>query len=358
MPTDRPTLATVAEAAGVSVATVSKVLNDRSDVAPATRARVQRSLAEHRYTAVPRRRQTTERSVELLVDHLHSTFTTEVIQGVLDAAAEAGVDVILSTRFSDRPHEQEKAPAWARRLARSGRIGVIAVTGDLYPEQEDALAAQSLPVVLVDPLDPQISGAPSIGSTNYTGGLTAGQHLVALGHRRVGYVGGARRSACNAARANGLRAALDQHRLSLDPAIVTAGAEFNFETGLRGGLQVLSVPNRPTAVLCGSDEVALGVVEAARRQGLRVPQDLSVVGFDDSPAARTSSPPLTTVRQPLGEMGALALRTVLRLADGGTVDAPHIELATRLVVRASTATPEPAVDATGVGLAGASGASA
>ncbi|GGL42281.1 LacI family DNA-binding transcriptional regulator [Phycicoccus endophyticus] len=334
--TARPTLATIADSAGVSVATVSKVLNGRSDVAEETRARVQRVLAAHRYTATPRRRPGMPRAVELLVDHLRSPFTSEVVQGVADAAAEAGVDVTLSTRASGGDHEPTDAE-WARRLARTGRCGLISVAGELTREQLRALSDAPVPVVLVDPIDPQASTTPSIGSTNFTGGLSAGQHLIALGHTSIGYVGGALRAACNAARVGGLRAAMEQHGLALDPALVTAGQVFDYETGLQGGLQLLDRAEPPTAVFCGADEVALGVLEAARRVGLRVPQDLSVVGFDDTPSAATSSPPLSTVRQPLEEMGKVALRTVLRLADGGTVDAPHVALATRLVVRASTA---------------------
>ncbi|MBM6401409.1 LacI family DNA-binding transcriptional regulator [Phycicoccus sonneratiae] len=338
MTTDRPTLAMIADSAGVSVATVSKVLNGRSDVAASTRARVQQVLEAHEYTAQPRRRRDATRSVELLVDHMHSPFTSEVVQGVADAAADEDVSVTLSTRVSMEGRDASPG-VWARALARSGRCALISVTGEMTREQVRALSDASLPVVLIDPIDPQASSAPSIGSTNFTGGLTAGSHLIALGHTRIGYVGGALRAACNAARVGGLRAAMEQHGLALDPGLVTAGQVFDFDTGLQGGLQLLDRDEHPTAVFCGADEVALGVIEAARQVGLRVPQDVSVMGFDDTPSATTGSPPLTTIRQPLGEMGRLALRTALRLADGGTVDAPHVALATQLVVRASTARP-------------------
>ncbi len=339
MGTERPTLATVAESAGVSVATVSKVLNGRKDVSPSTREKVQSLLAEHDYTALPRRRQEAGRTVELVVDHLLSGFTGSVVQGVMNAAAEHDVAVYLSTRESDAVREPETPQAWARRLAGNGRIAVIAITGEVSREQVAALEDHSMPVVLVDPIDPQTTHAPSIGSTNFTGGVTAGRHLLALGHRRIGYVGGALRAACNAARVGGLRAAMEHEGLTLEPELVTAGRVFDYDTGLQGGLQLLDRPDPPTALFCGSDEVALGVLEAARQHGLRVPQDLSVMGFDDAMAAPTSSPPLTTIRQPLSEMGALAVRTVLRLLDGGTVDSPHVALSTRLVVRASTAAP-------------------
>lgn len=337
-PAKRATLASVAASAGVSVATVSKVLNGRSDVAPSTRARVQTLLDEHAYV-VPRLRRAPEsaREVELVVDHLFSAYTGEVLQGVLDAAVEHDVTLSISSRQSDAARQPETPSAWAQRLAATGRCAVLAITGELTRGQVTALERVRLPVVLVDPLDPQKAGVPSVGATNFTGGLAAGQHLLALGHRRIGYVGGALRAACNAARVGGLRAALEAEGLTLAGDLVTAGRVFDYDTGLEGGLHLLALPERPTAVFAGSDEVALGVVEAARRHGLRVPQDLSVIGFDDTHLATMGSPPLTTIRQPLTEMGALALRTLLRLVDGGAVESPHVALATRLVVRGSTA---------------------
>jgi LacI family transcriptional regulator len=114
---------------------------------------------------------------------------------------------------------------------------------------------------------------------------------------------------------------------------------FSYEHGFAGGHALLDLPQPPTAVFAGSDETALGVVEAARARGLRVPEDLSVVGFDDTPVARLAAPPLTTVRQPLREMGAVAVRTALRLAAGERPYSHHVELATELVVRRSTAPP-------------------
>ena len=115
--------------------------------------------------------------------------------------------------------------------------------------------------------------------------------------------------------------------------------DFDYQAGVAGGAVLLDLPERPTAVFAATDEVAAGIVEAARTRGLRVPEDLSVVGFDDTEIAALLSPPLTTVRQPLREMGRLALRTAVRLAAGEELDAHHVELATELVIRSSTAPP-------------------
>jgi LacI family transcriptional regulator len=124
--------------------------------------------------------------------------------------------------------------------------------------------------------------------------------------------------------------------LSIPPEFVTTGL-FDYETGVAMGAVVLDQPDPPTAIFAGCDEVALGVIEAARIRGLRVPQDISIVGFDDTQLARMAAPPLTTVRQPLREMGGVALRTAMRLAAGKTIESHHVELATALIVRGSTA---------------------
>ncbi|WP_088315100.1 LacI family DNA-binding transcriptional regulator [Kineosporia sp. R_H_3] len=338
----RPTLATVAASAGVSVATVSKVLNGRSDVAADTRARVQDVLQQHQYVApAPRRAEGHGTpTVELVFDYGLHAYTGEVVQGVLDAAVELGVTITVSSGpRRDRVQPTPESPsAWARRIAAAGRRAVVAITGELTATHLAALDRAKVPVVVIDPLNPQLARLTSVGATNFAGGMTAGEHLLALGHRRIGYAGGTPTAACNQARVGGLRAALEAQGLPLPPEYVTA-ALFDYGSGFEGGAQLLDLPEPPTAIFAGSDEVALGVIEAARVRGMRVPQDLSVMGFDDTQLARMASPPLTTIRQPLSEMGAVALRTALRLAAGETIDSHHVELATRLVVRGSTAAP-------------------
>jgi LacI family transcriptional regulator len=139
---------------------------------------------------------------------------------------------------------------------------------------------------------------------------------------------------------HGYRAAMEAAGLSVPDGYVRSG-HFRYADGVIGGAALLDLPEPPTAVFAGSDESAAGVLEAARARGLRIPEDLSVVGFDDTEVARLASPPLTTVRQPLREMGGVALRTALRLAKGERLDSHHVELATELVVRGSTARPAP-----------------
>lgn len=337
----RATLATVAASAGVSIATVSKVLNGRGDVSPVTRSLVESLLEQHDYVAPPQRRRgdrddaTVPATIEVELDADLNPYSTEIVQGAVRAGAEVDAAIVVSIRTSD-----DRGGAWARGLAAAGRRAVIAITSDLTAGQLAALSRARLPLVVIDPLNlPQTRGVTSVGSTNFAGGLAATQHLLALGHRRIAYLGGPATAACNQARLHGYRAAMEAAGAPVPPGHVREG-RFQFQEGVTGGAALFGLPEPPTAVFTGCDEIALGVLEAARARGLRVPEDLSIVGFDDTQVARMASPPLTTVRQPLREMGGVAVRTALRLAAGERVDSHHVELATELVVRGSTAPPE------------------
>jgi LacI family transcriptional regulator len=189
---------------------------------------------------------------------------------------------------------------------------------------------------VLDPLHLPHSDINSVGSTNFAGGFAATQHLLGLGHRRIAYLGGPAMAAANQARVHGYRAAMEARKAPVPGPYVRSG-DFTYQAGVAGAAALLDLTDPPTAVFAGNDEIALGVIETARTRGLRIPEHLSVVGFDDTLLARMAAPPLTTVRQPLREMGGVALRTALRLADGERLDSHHVELATELVVRASTA---------------------
>jgi LacI family transcriptional regulator len=225
---------------------------------------------------------------------------------------------------------------WARDLAAAGRQAVITVVNDLSAGHMYALARAHLPLVVIDPSTVPRARLASVGSTNFAGGFAAAQHLLSLGHRRIAYIGGHPAAAHNQARMHGYRAALEAQSAPIPEGYVRFG-QFLYRDGLAGAAALLDLTEPPTAVFAGSDETAVGVIETARARGLRVPEDLSVVGFDDTQVARFASPPLTTVRQPLRDMGRIALRTALRLAAGEKLDSHHVELATELVVRQSTA---------------------
>jgi LacI family transcriptional regulator len=212
---------------------------------------------------------------------------------------------------------------------------VIVLAATLTPAELAALSRSRLPTVVVDPLSPPGTPMISIGSTNFAGGMSATRHLLALGHRRIAYLGGPATAASNQARMHGYRAAMQAAGVPV-PAEYVRTAGFRYDGGVEEGAALLDLRPAPTAIFAACDQIALGAVHAARTHGLRVPDDLSVVGFDDTQVASVTSPPLTTVRQPLREMGMVALRTALRLAAGEKVEFHHIELATELVVRESS----------------------
>lgn len=327
----RTTLAAVARLAGVSVATVSKVVNGRSDVAPATRSRVRKLLEQHDYVAPVIRRGDDAPAPSIIEVQFAGDlkpYVAEALNGIVMAAAELGVSVVIS--------QPDRDPGWARDLVAAGRRALIAFTSVYNPGYMQALSRAGLPLVVLDPLHLPHSDVTSVGSTNFAGGFAATQHLLQLGHRRIGYLGGPAVSTANQARTHGYLAAMETRSAPVPDDYVRPG-EFTYQTGVVGAAALLDLPDPPTAVFAGNDEIALGAIETARARGLRVPEDLSVVGFDDTILARTASPPLTTVRQPLREMGGVALRTALRLADGEKLESHHVELATELVVRASTA---------------------
>jgi DNA-binding LacI/PurR family transcriptional regulator len=208
---------------------------------------------------------------------------------------------------------------------------VILVVSELTREQIDRLRARSIPFVVLDPAGEPAPDVPSVGATNWNGGLLATRHLLELGHHRIGVIGGPPAILCSRARVDGYRAAFETAGHAVHPELVRWG-DFHVESGYEQGRALLTLADRPTAIFAGSDLQAFGVYEAARVLGLRVPSELSVVGFDDLPMARWAWPPLTTIRQPLSEMAATATRLVL--GRGGD---RRVELATSLVVRDSTA---------------------
>lgn len=340
--TKRATLAAVSAEAGVSLATVSKVLNGRSDVAPATRARVEQLLREHRYVPPAGRRSTpADRTVELVFDDLQSTYSCELLRGVVAAADENGIGVVVG-RTPDDPGDGTSAAGsgWGRRLAAVGRSGVIVVTSELSEAQIAGLERARIPLVVIDPVNLPRADVASVGSTNWSGGLAATEYLISLGHRRIAYAGGLAAAACDQARLHGYLAALRNAGLAMTPELVTHG-HFDYRTGRESGARLLALDDPPTAIFGACDQIAFGLLEAARKRRLSVPADLSVVGFDDTFAAEWSTPQLTTIRQPLQEMGRVAVRTLTQLAAGVALDSHHVELATHLVLRASTAPPAP-----------------
>lgn len=328
--TPRVTLAEIAAEAGVSLATMSKVLNGRTDVAPATRDRLEEHLKRHGY----RRRNSSQRNevVELVFHELEPSWSMEVIEGVEEVAHSAGLSVVL-TVSGDR-----HAPSadWIDGVLRRRPVGVILVFSDIESRYREKLRSRGIPFVIVDPAGDPSPDVPSVGSANWSGGLMATRHLIELGHRRIAAITGPEDMMCSLARVDGYRSAMNAAGLAIDPELIRFG-DFHPGGGERHARDLLALPDPPTAFFAGSDLQALGVIAAGSAAGLRVPDDLSVVGYDDIALARWMSPQLTTVHQPLRRMGEEATRLALRLADGATADTLRMDLATHLVVRGSTA---------------------
>lgn len=334
---ERVTLADVARAAGVSAATASKVLNRRGDVAASTRDHVLRVINEigYRPTTV-RQERMRDRALVTVLDFVESRYAGTVLQGILVAASSAETELLLRM-----PPDQsigtgpETAHAWLAELQAAGAVGIIELAVAVPDPVLDAAKDLALPVVTIDPIDTTESRAVSIGSTNWAGGRSATEHVIGLGHRRIGWVGGPAASAPSAERFHGYQAALDAAGLAPDPALVHHEA-FSFEAGLRRGRALLSLEAPPTAIVAGNDEIAIGVLSAAKELGVDIPRELSVTGFDDTPQTEWTTPSLTSVRQPLAGMGRMAVETVLGMADGAQPASRHVQLATTLSVRDST----------------------
>jgi DNA-binding LacI/PurR family transcriptional regulator len=331
------TLTRIAAEAGVSVSTVSKVLNGRTDVAPATRERIGLLLRRHGYQ--PGSKLGTG-VVDLLLGagvHLpgtakHSPWAEELIHGAAEAAAEAGYSIVVNAVSSASEFQR-----WLELATARGTYGALSVLHLPRGAELQQLAAAGIPVVAIDPDEEPGPDIRSVGTTNWQGGLTATRHLVGLGHRRIAAIAGPASLWSSRPRLDGYRAAMLEAGLPVDERLIRPDW-FAVEGGRRQAAHLLSLADRPTAIVAGNDSQAFGILQALRDLGLRSPEDLSVVGFDDVPFASWAAPPLTSVRQPLAAMAATAFR-MLRASGSGAAEAHHVELATTLVIRDSTAPP-------------------
>ncbi|MGI5282278.1 LacI family DNA-binding transcriptional regulator [Nonomuraea polychroma] len=327
------TIAQLAELAGVSTATVSKVVNGRSEVAPETRAAIERLIREHGYRR-QRRRVSSAPLIELVFHALEGDYPIEIIKGVERVAREHHLAVVVS----ELQHRHVPGRGWIEDVLGRRPTGVIAVFSSLTHEQRDQLTTRDIPLVMLDPSGDPGHRVPSVGASNWSGGLWATRHLLELGHRRIGIITGPDYALSSRARLDGYRAALDTAGVPVDPGLICQG-DFLAEGGLAQAHRLLRLPDPPTAIFTCNDGEAMGVYRAAYDLGLRIPDELSVIGFDDLPPMRWTIPPLTTIRQPLTEMAVAAATMLMTLARGEPLAQNRVELGTELVVRGSTAPP-------------------
>jgi LacI family transcriptional regulator len=331
----RTTLREVARLAGVSPATASKVLNQRPDVSEATRAKVLEHLRAAGYERVGDR--TTSRGGHPVVALMHTVdtqYAALILEGILAAAQDHDADVVV--RLVPAGLGDEGIRRWLddHRDVR----GVIAVTSSTPRTMVAHAERYGIPLVAIDPVDSFDERLVSIGSTNWAGGRSATEHLIGLGHRSIAWIGGPRGSMPTIERFQGFRSALERAGIEHDERLVRYGT-YEFGSGQALGGELLDAAGEFTAVVCASDSIAFGVMEAARHREISLPEQLSITGFDDVPQADWFAPKLTSVRAPLGGIGRMATETVLGLAEGRKPPSHHIELSTTLVVRESTAPP-------------------
>lgn len=327
------TMAQIATAAGVSIPTVSKVINQRDDVAPATRERVERVMAEHGYVVnrVARSlRKGQSGQIDFVVQSLNSEYACEILRGVEEALVSTEVRVVLASTHDHQQRERQ----WMQRLSDGSTDGAILVLADSLSMHLQELRRRQLPFVVVDPLGQLGPDDLSVSATNWAGGKTATHYLLSLGHRRIAALLGSPDFPCTRDRLAGYRAALEDANIPLNSSLIRYG-NFHFESAYEQMQQLLALSEPPTAVFVGNDEQCQGVYRALHEHTIAIPDAMSVVGFDDMPYAQWMTPALTTVRQPLLEMGRVATRMLLRLIAGEPIETVRVELATPLVKRAS-----------------------
>jgi LacI family transcriptional regulator len=328
----RVTIRQVAELAGVSIATVSRVVNGRSDVSVQTRDAVRRVIREHGYLAGARARPEPAGLIRIMVPEVHSTYFAEIVSGASESLYEHDLRVELC------PVRHPRAPGASLpdRLADGAAEGAILVLPDRPDEEFDALVALGFPFVIVDPGTEIAEGIPVVSAAHASGATQATAHLLGLGHQRIGAIGGPQGRVATDDRLRGYHAALAGAGVLPDPALFRY-SDFTVEGGRKEAEWLLQLPDPPTAIFAFNDAMAIGAIQALTARGLRVPDDVSVVGFDDTVQAGIAVPALTTMRQPLAELGRTAASLLLRQIENRRLEPLRVELATRLIVRDSTA---------------------
>jgi LacI family transcriptional regulator len=328
----RPTIHDVAAAAGVSVATVSKAINGRYGVASSTSQRVLQIVEEMGYesslVASSMRSRRTGVIGVLVADF--EPFSAEILKGVGVGLRGSSYDLLAYSGT-----HQGESDGWERKSL--SRLSGTLIDGAIIVTPTVVSVPAEMPIVAIDPHTGP-ADVPTVESDNFAGALQATNHLLELGHRRIGFLAGRPDLRSSIRRHDGYRRALADARIPFDPSLVGVGRYLQ-ETAREPAMSLLSRRDRPTAIFAANDVSALAIIEVARSMGLKVPGDLSVIGFDDVPEASRANPPLSTIRQPMQTLGATAVKLLLALLEGEQPEETHLRLPTRLVRRATTAPP-------------------
>lgn len=329
----RGTIAEIAAKAGVSIPTVSRVLNNRPDVAAGTRERVEQVMRESGFIRSRVKNVLKESSgiIDMLVPDLENLYSVEIVRGVEEVLERTELRLALSLTHNSLQIEQR----WLAKVIDGATDGAILVLTDGQSNRLNMLTRNKIPFVVIDHRGELGPDVPSVGATNWLGGRLATEHLLSLGHRRIAIISGEATLPCSRDRIAGYRTALEDAGIVVDPALIRPG-RFVQQTGYEQTCALLDLAEPPTAIFAGSDEQAMGVYSALRQRGLSVPDSMSVVGFDDVPVSSLVTPALTTVRQPLFEMGRVATTMLLRLIAEEPLDSNRVELTTTLIERESS----------------------
>ena len=328
----RTTIHDVAKAAGVSVATVSKAVNGRYGISDRTVARVLAEVERLGYesslvASSMRSRQTGV--IGVLVPGFEP-FTAEILKGVGGALSSSPLDLLAYSGSRERA-----AAGWERRSLQ--RLSGTLIDAAIMVTPTVVSAASDIPIVAIDPHMGR-ADLPTVESDSFGGGLEATRYLIELGHRRVGFLAGRPDLRSASLREAGYRRALADAGLVFDPSLIEIG-RYEIDAARSAARTLLGMANPPTAVFAANDLSALGLLEVAAELGRRVPEDLSVIGFDDIPESSQRAQPLSTIRQPMQRLGAVAVDMLLTLLSGEIPAQTRVLLPTRLVIRSTTGPP-------------------
>ncbi|WP_263053190.1 DNA-binding transcriptional regulator CytR [Vibrio sp. N418] len=330
------TMKDVAQLAGVSTATVSRALMNPEKVSSATRKRVEDAVLEAGYSpnSLARNlRRNESKTIIAIIPDICDPYYTEIIRGIEDAAMEHGYIVLLG----DSGQQKRRENSFVNLVFTKQADGMLLLGTDLpfdvsKPEQKNLP-----PMVMACEFAPELE-LPTVHIDNLTSAFEVVNYLTQLGHKRIAQISGPETATLCQFRQQGYQQALRRAGITMNPTYSTFG-EFTFEAGAKAVRQLLALPEPPTAIFCHNDAMAIGAIQEAKRLGLRVPQDLSVVGFDDIQFAQYCDPPLTTISQLRYEIGRQAMLMMLELLRGHDVRAGSRLLETQLVVRKSAAPP-------------------
>lgn len=329
----RPRMADIARIAGVSVATVSRALAGSPRVTGETRERIEAAVRDTGYVVNRMARSLRlqqARQVFVMVPNIANPFHASVLLGAEEAAVAAGFHVLIGNTAGDPARAEEHA-----RQLLTGAVDGMLLLGGRMPEPLKAPALQQRLVAVIEPV---AAGVPVVEIDNRAGGREATRHLIGLGHRRIGHIGGTAATTATPKRFAGYADALDEAGIEPRPELVRYGV-FSIATGAEEMAELLALPKPPTAVFCGSDEIAMGAIRTIKQARLRVPEDISIVGFDNIYFAAVTDPPLTTIDQPSRRLGFEAMRLLADRLAGVAGPKRGVEVPYRLIVRASTAPP-------------------